>query len=211
MAPETKNRGGKYATTVDYVAARTGIRKPYIPAENRIVKALVGSALAGGLSYSDAVRLGVGVYKELDLLARDENSNILNRTAMKDIREYCREIMKSGQTFSAFEIATRAVSAWRMTLDELAKLHVEWDKETVDQRMKLRAARRAKAEGIGAMAKRVGEDEERGLVDTDMVDTSLADSGVAFGGLAEEYGILDVDSLDSLDPDELREMETDFD
>lgn len=141
MAPPTSKRGGKYATTFDYSAAKLGIRRPYIPAENRIVKALIEAALESGIRHQDAVRLGLGVYKELDILARDEHGNILSRTALKDIRVYCRAILRSGTSFNSQEIATQAVAAWRMTAEELKHLHEEWDRETVTRRLRNRQKR----------------------------------------------------------------------
>lgn len=172
MAPPTSKRGGRFATTYDYAADRIGIRKPYLPAENRIVKALVEAALEGGLSHADAVRLAIGVYKEIDVLARDENGDILSRTAIKDIRVYCRGILRSGSTFSSFEIATRAVAAWRLTLEELAKLHAEWDRETVTQRLKLREIRK-QAAAKGRAPKTIDPDQDARLgIVTPVIPTS---------------------------------------
>lgn len=148
MAPPTSKRGGRYATTYDYTAAKLGIHRPYLPAENRIVKALVEAALESGISHSDAVRLAIGVYKEIDTLARDERSNLLSRTALKDIRVYCRAILRSGTTFSAFEIATRAVATWRAVAGELKTLHEQWDRESVTRRLKTRKAKKALADQL---------------------------------------------------------------
>lgn len=148
MAPPTSKRGGRYATTYDYTAAKLGIHRPYLPAENRIVKALVEAALESGISHSDAVKLAIGVYKEIDTLARDERSNLLSRTALKDIRVYCRAILRSGTTFSAFEIATRAVATWRMVAGELKTLHEEWDRESVTKRLKRRAMKKQLADQL---------------------------------------------------------------
>lgn len=145
MAPTTDRRGGRYATTYDYVAANLGIHKPYIPAENRIVKALIEAALESGLQSPDAVRLALGVYKEIDVLARDEHGNILSRTALKDIRAYCRAILRSGVTFDSREIAAEAVATWRATAEELKKLHEEWDRESVTRRLKARKGRQEQA------------------------------------------------------------------
>lgn len=128
---------------------------------------LIEASLESGLGYSDAVTLAVGVYKEIDLLARDEVGDILNRTAIKTIRVYCRAILRSGSTFSSFEIATRAVAAWRTTLDELEKIHAIWDRETVAQRLKLRQIRKAAAaKSIGDKA----EDVARGVIEIEVPD-----------------------------------------
>lgn len=118
-----------------------GLRRPYIISEHLLVKRLVESALESGISYSDSVRLAIAVYREIDVLARDEKCNILSRFALRDIREYCCAILRSGTTFSAFQIATRAVAAWRLTVEEIGKLHDEWDLERVSERLQKRRIR----------------------------------------------------------------------
>lgn len=119
--------------------------KPRIPAENRLAKALVESGLESGLTHSDAVRLAIGVYKEIDVLARDERSTMLTRAALKDIRGYACAIMRSGTTFKAFEIATRAVATWRLVSSELKELHDEWNREEVSKRLRQRQLRQERA------------------------------------------------------------------
>lgn len=160
---DTVHSGGRYATTYDYVAARTGVRRPYIPGENRIVKAILEAALESGIQASEAVKLAIGVYKEIDVLARNEKGDILGRTALKDIRTYCRAILRSGTTFSSFEIAQRAVMAWRELAKELIELHRMWDRESVTHRLKERAVRQKRAAEMRERATRA--DDDAGYVD----------------------------------------------
>jgi hypothetical protein len=141
MANEVVKSGGRYASTFDYTADKLGIKRPYIPGENRIVKAILEAALESGIGAGDAVKLAIGVYKEIDVLARNEKCDILSRTALKDIRTYCRAILRSGTTFSSFEIAQRAVMAWRELAKELVELHKMWDRESVTHRLKERKRR----------------------------------------------------------------------
>lgn len=187
VAPPTSKRGGRYAVTYDYTAAKLGIHRPYLPAENRIVKALIEAALESGMSHSDAVRLGIATYKEIDLLARDEKSNILSRTALKDIRVYCRAILRSGSTFSAFEVATRAVAAWRLTLQELKTLHEEWDRESATKRLKQRKSRQEKQEAAQIVKAQVSQPllgaED---IDTD-VDVNVDSSVDGVGDLYDDF------------------------
>jgi len=124
----------------------TGTKRPHIRSENQIVRDFVEAALESGLPHSDAVKLGIGIYKEIDVIARDENCNSLSMTCLEDIRTNCLAIMRSGTTFSAFEIATRAVAAWRLTSVELVKLHREWNHESVTQRLQQRKVRIGKSQ-----------------------------------------------------------------
>lgn len=162
---DTVHSGGKYATTLDYTAAKLGIKRPYIPGENRIVKAILEAALESGIGPTDAVRLAIGVYKEIDSIARDEKCNMLGRTAIKDIRTYCRAILRSGTTFSSFEIANRAVIAWRELAKELVALHKMWDRESVTHRLKERNRRQKLAAEMKERS--VSADRAAGIVDDD--------------------------------------------
>lgn len=123
-------------------------RPRFVAGEKRIVKVILESALESGIGSTDAVRLAIGVYKEIDVIARDEKCNILSPSALKDIRMYCRAILRSGTTFSAFEIAQRGVIAWREMARELVRLHDEWDRESVTERLKERKRRIELAERL---------------------------------------------------------------
>lgn len=101
-------------------------------------KYLIEDGLEAGLAHCDAVRIAVSIFKEIDVVARDSEFNLLPPDALEDIRSYCRAILRSGSTFSAFEIATRAVYAWREATTELEKLHAEWRRERVNVRRRLR-------------------------------------------------------------------------
>lgn len=177
-------RGGRYASTLDYTAAKLGIKRPYIPGENRIVKAILESALESGIGPTDAVKLAIGVYKEIDVLARNEKCDILSRTALKDIRTYCRAILRSGTTFSSFEIANRAVIAWRELAKELVALHKMWDRESVTHRLKERKRRQKLAAEMRERS--VGADRAAGIVDDGDGDLYTEESFAEMGKLAWE-------------------------
>lgn len=153
--------------TTDYLPERIGVRTPYIPAENRIITAMIEAALESGLQHSDALNLAIGVYKELDILARNERGDILDRSALKVIRIYCRAILRSGSTFSAFEIATRAVACWRETRIRLRELHAEWDRQTVTARLRLRKIRQEAAmkAGLANAYATLEQDEADGVLE----------------------------------------------
>lgn len=115
---------------------------------SRIVP-LIASALEGGLSHSDAVRLAISTYKEVDLLARGRNLNQLSAAAIDEIMLYAEAVFRSGSTFSAFEIANRAVSTYELAGKEMNALSAKWRGRTTRQRA---------IEGIaeGVVAKRRG-------------------------------------------------------
>lgn len=121
-------------------------------------KCLIEDGLEAGLAHCDAVRIAVSIFREIDVVARDSEFNLLSPDALEDIRSYCRAILRSGSTFSAFEIATRAVYAWREATTELEKLHAEWRRERVNvrRRLRLRQVRRdsvAKSGEVGDVRK----------------------------------------------------------
>ena len=117
--------------------------KPYFPSERKTVRLLAECGLEAGLSHSDAVRLAIGVYKELDVLARATATLApLPAPAITAIRGYARAILRSGSTFSSFEIATRAIATYREAEAAIAKLGAEWDRQTVTQRLRLQRTRR---------------------------------------------------------------------
>lgn len=101
-----------------------------------ILRPLIESALEAGLSHSDAVRLAIAVYKEIDLLARGASLTQLPTATLREIRLYARAILRSGSTFSSFEIAQRAVATYRLTQDEIRKLDAEWRTETASKRLR---------------------------------------------------------------------------
>lgn len=107
-------------------------------------KLLVADSLEAGLAYPDAARLAAAVFKEVDIAARDENNNhnLLPPDALEDIRLYCRAILRSGTTFSAWEVAKRAVGAWKEAGIELSKLHDEWRRETIRAKVRRQYVRR---------------------------------------------------------------------
>lgn len=122
------------------------LRYLFLVNEHEIIRSLIESALEAGLQASDACRLGLGVYKELDVLARDADLNVLDETAMVDIRLYCRAILRSGSTFAAFEIASRAIQCWREATASVEALRTEWDREIVTRRLKMQRVRQRAAE-----------------------------------------------------------------
>lgn len=134
-------------------------------------KLLVADSLEAGLAYPDAARLAAAVFKEVDIAARDENNNhnLLPPTALEDIRLYCRAILRSGTTFSAWEVAKRAVGAWKEAGIELSKLHDEWRRETVRAKVRRQYVRRkARAvmttvEGSGQQPQQKQEAQKTGL------------------------------------------------
>lgn len=114
-------------------------------AEARVIQDLIEAALEGGLSATDSVNIGLGVYKELYLLARNEDSGIiLARASLNVIRAYARAILRSGSTFSSFEIASRAVSCWRQTSQALVAFFDDWDRLSITRKMQIRQARAPK-------------------------------------------------------------------
>lgn len=100
---------------------------------SRIVPLIV-SALEGGLSHSDAVRLAISTYKEVDLLARGRNLNQLSAAAIDEIMLYAEAVFRSGSTFSAFEIANRAMSTYELAAKEMNALSAKWRGRTAKQR-----------------------------------------------------------------------------
>lgn len=113
---------------------------------SRIVP-LIASALEGGLSHPDAVRLAISTYKEVDLLARARNLNQLSAAAIDEIMLYVCAVFRSGSTFSSFEIANRAVATYELARKEMNTLSAKW---------RGRTARERAIEGIaeGVVAKR---------------------------------------------------------
>lgn len=110
-----------------------------------LLTSLVSCALEAGLSHSDAVRLGVGVYQEIDILARDESFDPLSIGAFAIIRDYALSIIRSGSTFSPFEIATRAVAAWRLSVQEFRRVNYEWKHERATKRRRTRSEKQKEA------------------------------------------------------------------
>lgn len=110
---------------------------------------MIEAALESGISATDAVRLGIATVKEVDVLARDANAEPLDQDAITAIRGYCRAILRSGTTFSAYEIATRAIMAYREASVELHALEKEWHKADVDERQRrLKVRQDAAAKGV---------------------------------------------------------------
>lgn len=119
-------------------------------AEDRLVRSLVECGLEAGLSHSDAVNLAIAVFKELDILVADGDVtglNCLSSTAVREIRQYTRAILRSGSTFSAFEIAVRAVKAREMVAAELVKMResLRWGRRSQKRRGELRHKRLERA------------------------------------------------------------------
>lgn len=110
----------------------------YSASEFRIVRAMIECALEGGLSHTDAVRLGIAVYKEVDLLARGTDHRPLKASSIREIRLYARAVLRSGSTFSAYDIATRAVNAYKLAQSEIGKLKNGWRRDEIGSRLKKR-------------------------------------------------------------------------
>lgn len=195
--------------TTDYLPERIGVRTPYIAAENRIVTALIEAALESGLQHSDAINLAIGVYKELDILARNERGDILDRSALKVIRIYCRAILRSGSTFSSFEIATRAVAAWRETRIQLKQLHAEWNRQTVTARLREREIQRERARkaGLANAYATPEQDEADGILEPVIEPTTYQEKNEQMAAMAamaelpgdwlneQDYGDADLELL----------------
>lgn len=115
-----------------------------LEAEHHAVAAFIAAGLEAGLSWSDAVALAIGLYRDIDVLARTEEADLLSPRILADIRAYSIAILRSGSTFASFEIANRAVAAWRQSRIELRRLHRQWDRESVTRRLKTKAARAAR-------------------------------------------------------------------
>ncbi len=110
----------------------------YRAAESEVVRTMIESSLESGLSHHDAVKLAIATYKELDVLTAptaDAAFWDLTRDDLREIRMYCRAILRSGSTFQAFEIATRAIAAWKLAKVELQKLHDEWNRRDVVRKL----------------------------------------------------------------------------
>lgn len=99
------------------------------------------AALEAGIQSTDAVKIALGIYKEVDVLARDTNFDPLTASALRAIVRFCCAILRSGSTFSSYEIATRAINTWRMLTDEARAVQEVWSREAVSKRLKLKETR----------------------------------------------------------------------
>lgn len=140
-APGTAPRGRpRLPVTYDYTSRSLSIHLPYQPSENRFIQSMIESYLEGGGTHSESVRFAIEVYKTVDLLTRDGMGNILNRSAMKSIRAFCRAILRSGHTAAPYVVATRAVNTWKDMIEARNEMRREMEKETVQRRDNRRIA-----------------------------------------------------------------------
>lgn len=110
----------------------------YRAAESEVIRTMIESSLESGLAHPDAVRLAIATYKELDVLTSPSADMAfwdLTRDDLREIRMYCRAILRSGTTFQSFEIATRAIAAWKLAQAEITKLHEEWNRRDVVRKL----------------------------------------------------------------------------
>lgn len=129
--------------TYDYTTDKLGVRR----ANSRMrsfrisVREFTAAGLETGLDHTSAVRLAVGIVQEIDVLARNEQLDTLSPAALREIRQYCLSVMRSGTTFSSYEIATRSIAAWRLAAREVVRLQGEWSTASVTKRLKQRKQR----------------------------------------------------------------------
>lgn len=212
---------GDRRITYDYLPSKLGVRR----ANSRMrsfrisVREFTAAGLETGLDHTSAVRLAVGIVQEIDVLARDEHLNTLSPAALREIRLYCLAVLRSGTTFSSYEIATRSIAAWRLAAREVVRLQNEWNTASVTKRLKQRKQRqdtaREAAQNPNPAARipsrvEVAIDESgNGYIPTD----AIADIAELYAhGSFEEFARLDREvygkSLDDI-RDELSEAQKD--
>lgn len=125
-------------STADYCS-----RRERFPGD-RLLIPLVQACLEAGMTSSEAVTLAVETHYELDRLARveDNGKNHPAFTEIQKIRGFVIATLRSGACTSAFEVAARAVGAWRELKKAGAALKKDWVEE--EAREKEREKGRAK-------------------------------------------------------------------
>lgn len=114
----------------------------YLGHSRELVRSLVVAGLEAGLAHSDAARMALAVFREVSVLARDRDGNLLPPEGLWDVYDYAAAVVRSGSTFAAFEIATRAVKAREAAEAGIVELLEEWDPDEVDRRLRVRAVRK---------------------------------------------------------------------
>lgn len=179
--------------------------KPYATIDP-LARTFIACALESGLSSSDAVKLGIAVVRELDLIVRTKD-DILPERAIAEIHLYAASIIRSGSTFRPFDIAVRAVATWREARTALRDLHSTWRRQRTTGRTRERAVRREQAgevrEPVWPGARDIAAiDLDVDTVGSDNVDgVFVSDLGTIYDDFAElkRYASLQGDGADDND------------
>lgn len=115
----------------------------YLTEVENLIYILISHALESGMTHSQATELAVETFREVEVLARDEETgDLLPDHALFRVYSFCCSILASGTTFSSYEVAQRAIAAYRAMVRRLKLLWEEWDPEMIDGRIKARKSRR---------------------------------------------------------------------
>lgn len=149
MASSAQARGLYYQRALDSSSPDLDAYRDYLAQVDQLVIILTASALESGIPHSRAVSLAIETFKHVEVLARDQNMELLPEPELAKVYTFCCSILASGTTFAPYEIAQRAVAAANAIRSGLTELFDAWDPVGVEERLKRadRAKRKRAGEG----------------------------------------------------------------